>query len=96
MSGIALVPPARKARLCRYRLQTLRRHAIIRQLTRAGVKVHVGHEAATIDEVKARRGCCLHRYSESNPELIALASLYSRGGPVPLCFGPQWLHHRRC
>jgi len=49
MSGIALVLHERGYAVTGSDLKTSR---YIRQLTRAGVKVHVGHEAATIDEVK--------------------------------------------
>ena len=49
MSGIALVLHERGYTVTGSDLKTSR---YIRQLTRAGVKVHVGHEAATIDEVK--------------------------------------------
>ena len=49
MSGIALVLHERGFTVTGSDLKTSR---YVRQLTRSGVNVHVGHKAATIDEVK--------------------------------------------
>ena len=92
MSGIALVLHERGYAVTGSDLKTSR---YIRQLTRAGVKVHVGHEAATIDEVKPDVVVVSTAIPESNPELVRAREL---GIPVcqdALCLGPR-LHHRRC
>ena len=65
MSGIALVLHERGYAVTGSDLKTSR---YIRQLTRAGVKVHVGHEAATIDEVKPDVVVVSTAIPESNPE----------------------------
>ena len=67
MSGIALVLHERGYAVTGSDLKTSR---YIRQLTRAGVKVHVGHEAATIDEVKPDVVVVSTAIPESNPELV--------------------------
>ena len=93
MSGIALVLHERGYVVTGSDLKTSR---YIRQLTRAGVKVHVGHEAATIDEVKPDVVVVSTAIPESNPELVRAREL---GIPVwprakMLSLWPR-LHHRR-
>ena len=82
MSGIALVLHERGYAVTGSDLKTSR---YIRQLTCAGVKVHVGHEAATIDEVKPDVVVVSTAIPESNPDSCALASLVFPCGPVPRC-----------
>ena len=72
MSGIALVLHERGYAVTGSDLKTSR---YIRQLTRAGVKVHVGHEAATIDEVKPDVVVVSTAIPESNPELVRAREL---------------------
>ena len=72
MSGIALVLHERGYVVTGSDLKTSR---YIRQLTRAGVKVHVGHEAATIDEVKPDVVVVSTAIPESNPELVRAREL---------------------
>ena len=72
MSGIALVLHERGYTVTGSDLKTSR---YIRQLTRAGVKVHVGHEAATIDEVKPDVVVVSTAIPESNPELVRAREL---------------------
>ena len=72
MSGIALVLHERGYVVTGSDLKTSR---YIRQLTRAGVKVHVGHEAATIDEVKPEVVVVSTAIPESNPELVRAREL---------------------
>ena len=93
MSGIALVLHERGYVVTGSDLKTSR---YIRQLTRAGVKVHVGHEAATIDEVKPDVVVVSTAIPESNPELSVRASWVFPCGLAQdaLGSGPR-LHHRR-
>ena len=72
MSGIALVLHERGYKVTGSDLKTSR---YIRQLTRAGVEVHIGHEAATIDEVKPDVVVVSTAIPESNPELIRAREL---------------------
>ena len=72
MSGIALVLHERGYTVTGSDLRTSR---YIRQLTRAGVKVHVGHEAVTIDEVKPDVVVVSTAIPESNPELVRAREL---------------------
>ncbi len=72
MSGIALVLHERGYVVTGSDLKTSR---YIRQLTRAGVKVHVGDEAATIDEVKPDVVVVSTAIPESNPELVRAREL---------------------
>ena len=72
MSGIALVLHERGYAVTGSDLKTSR---YIRQLTRAGVKVHVGHEADTIDEVKPDVVVVSTAIPESNPELVRAREL---------------------
>ena len=72
MSGIALVLHERGYVVTGSDLKTSR---YIRQLIRAGVKVHVGHEAATIDEVKPDVVVVSTAIPESNPELVRAREL---------------------
>ncbi len=71
MSG---TPSSARARLCRYR-PDLKTTLISASLPGAGVKVHVGHEAATIDEVKPDVVVVSTAIPESNPELVRAREL---------------------
>ena len=82
MSGIALVLHERGYAVTGSDLKTSR---YIRQLTRAGVEVHVGHEAATIDEVKPDVVVVSTAIPESNLSSCALASWAFPCGPVLRC-----------
>lgn len=82
MSGIALVLHERGYVVTGSDLKTSR---YIRQLTRAGVKVHVGHEAATIDEVKPDVVVVSTAIPESNPELVRARELVFPCGLAPRC-----------
>lgn len=72
MSGIALVLHERGYAVSGSDLKTSR---YIRQLVRAGVDVHVGHEAATIDAVKPDVVVVSTAIPESNPELVRAREL---------------------
>ena len=72
MSGIALVLHERGYAVTGSDLKTSR---YIRQLTRAGVEVHIGHEAKTIDEVNPDVVVVSTAIPESNPELIRAREL---------------------
>ncbi len=72
MSGIALVLHERGYKVTGSDLKTSR---YIRQLTRAGVEVHIGHEAATIDAVSPDVVVVSTAIPESNPELIRAREL---------------------
>ena len=72
MSGIALVLHERGYKVTGSDLKTSR---YIRQLTRAGVEVHIGHEAATIDAVQPDVVVVSTAIPESNPELIRAREL---------------------
>ena len=72
MSGIALVLHERGFTVSGSDLKTSR---YIRQLTRAGVDIHIGHEAATIDEVKPDVVVVSTAIPETNPELIRAREL---------------------
>ena len=67
MSGIALVLHERGYAVTGSDLKTSR---YIRQLERAGIEVHVGHEAQTIDAVDPDVVVISTAIPESNPELI--------------------------
>ncbi len=72
MSGIALVLHERGFVVTGSDLKTSR---YIRQLTRAGVSIHVGHEAATIDEVRPDVVVVSTAIPETNPELVRAREL---------------------
>ena len=72
MSGIALVLHERGYAVTGSDLKTSR---YIRQLTSAGVKVHVGHAAATIDEDTPAVVVDSTAIPESNPELVRAREL---------------------
>ena len=72
MSGIALVLHERGVHVTGSDLKTSR---YIRQLTRAGVPIHVGHEAATIDEVRPDVVVVSTAIPETNPELARAREL---------------------
>ena len=72
MSGIALVLHERGYAVTGSDLKTSR---YIRQLTRAGVEVHVGHEAATIDKVHPDVVVVSTAIPDSNPELVRAREL---------------------
>lgn len=72
MSGIALVLHERGFKVTGSDLKTSR---YVRQLTRAGVEVHVGHEAATIDAVKPDVIVVSTAIPETNPELMRAREL---------------------
>ena len=74
MSGIALVLHERGFTVTGSDLKTSR---YVRQLTRSGVNVHVGHKAATIDEVKPDVVVVSTAIPETNPELMR-ARWYAR------------------
>ena len=71
-SGIALVLHERGFVVTGSDLKTSR---YIRQLTRAGVDIHVGHDAKTIDEVQPDVVVVSTAIPESNPELIRAREL---------------------
>lgn len=72
MSGIALVLHERGFKVTGSDLKTSR---YVRQLTRAGVEVHVGHEAATIDTVQPDVVVVSTAIPETNPELMRAREL---------------------
>ena len=72
MSGIALVLHERGYAVTGSDLKTSR---YIRQLTRAGVEVHIGHEAATIDKVQPDVVVVSTAIPDSNPELVRAREL---------------------
>lgn len=72
MSGIALVLHERGFKVTGSDLKTSR---YVRQLTRAGVEVHVGHEAATIDAVQPDVVVVSTAIPETNPELMRAREL---------------------
>ena len=72
MSGIALVLHERGYRVTGSDLKTSR---YCRQLSRAGVDIHIGHEAATIDAVEPDVVVVSTAIPESNPELIRAREL---------------------
>ncbi|MDO4436934.1 MAG: UDP-N-acetylmuramate--L-alanine ligase [Coriobacteriaceae bacterium] len=72
MSGIALVLHERGFTVTGSDLKTSR---YVRQLTRAGVAVHVGHEASTIDEVSPDVVVVSTAIPETNPELMRAREL---------------------
>lgn len=72
MSGIALVLHERGFKVTGSDLKTSR---YVRQLARAGVEVHVGHEAATIDAVKPDVIVVSTAIPETNPELMRAREL---------------------
>lgn len=72
MSGIALVLHERGFTVTGSDLKTSR---YVRQLTRSGVNVHVGHKAATIDEVKPDVVVVSTAIPETNPELMRAREL---------------------
>lgn len=72
MSGIALVLHERGFKVTGSDLKTSR---YVRQLTRAGVEVHVGHEAATIDAVQPDVIVVSTAIPETNPELMRAREL---------------------
>lgn len=72
MSGIALVLHERGYAVTGSDLKTSR---YIRQLTRAGMEVRVGHEAKTIDEVSPDVVVVSTAIPETNPELVRAREL---------------------
>ena len=72
MSGIALVLHERGFAVSGSDLKTSR---YIRQLSRAGVEIHIGHEAATIDAVRPDVVVVSTAIPESNPELVRAREL---------------------
>lgn len=72
MSGIALVLHERGFAVTGSDLKTSR---YVRQLTRAGIDVHVGHEASTIDAVNPDVVVVSTAIPESNPELARAREL---------------------
>lgn len=72
MSGIALVLHERG---CAVTGSDLKSSRYVRQLSRAGVKVYVGHEAKTIDEVCPDVVVVSTAIPESNPELMRAREL---------------------
>ncbi len=72
MSGIALVLHERGYRVTGSDLKTSR---YIRQLTRAGMEVFIGHEAQTIDQVKPDVVVVSTAIPETNPELVRAREL---------------------
>lgn len=72
MSGIALVLHERGFTVTGSDLKTSR---YIRQLTRAGVDIHIGHEAATIDAVSPDVVVVSTAIPETNPELMRAREL---------------------
>lgn len=72
MSGIALVLHERGSVVSGSDLKTSR---YIRQLTRAGVDIHIGHEAATIDAVAPDVVVVSTAIPETNPELVRAREL---------------------
>lgn len=72
MSGIALVLHERGFTVTGSDLKTSR---YVRQLTRSGANVHVGHKAATIDEVKPDVVVVSTAIPETNPELMRAREL---------------------
>ena len=72
MSGIALVLHERGCRVTGSDLKTSR---YIRQLTRAGVPIHVGHAASTIDEFQPDVVVVSTAIPETNPELVRAREL---------------------
>ena len=72
MSGIALVLHERGFKVTGSDLKTSR---YVRQLTRAGVEVHVGHEAVTIDAVQPDVVVVSTAIPETNPELMRAREL---------------------
>ena len=78
MSGIALVLHERGCRVTGSDLKTSR---YIRQLTRAGVPIHVGHAASTIDEFQPDVVVVSTAIPETNPELVRPRARHSRVAP---------------
>ncbi len=72
MSGIALVLHERGYAVSGSDLKTSR---YIRQLARAGVDIHIGHDAATIDAVEPDIVVVSTAIPESNPELVRAREL---------------------
>ena len=72
MSGIALVLHERGFTVTGSDLKTSR---YIRQLTRAGVSIHIGHEASTIDAVSPDVVVVSTAIPETNPELMRAREL---------------------
>lgn len=72
MSGIALVLHERGYAVSGSDLKTSR---YIRQLVRAGVDIHIGHDAATIDAVKPDVVVVSTAIPDTNPELVRAREL---------------------
>ena len=72
MSAIALILHERGFRITGSDLKTSR---YIRQLTRAGIEVHVGHEAHTVDEVNPDVVVVSTAIPDTNPEVIRALEL---------------------
>ena len=72
MSGIALVLHERG---CEVTGSDLKSSRYVRQLTDAGIRVFIGHEAASIDEVKPDVVVISSASPETNPELVRAREL---------------------
>ena len=72
MSGIALVLHERG---CKVTGSDLKASRYVRELENAGVKVYVGHEASTIDEVAPDVVVISTAITETNPELVRAREL---------------------
>ena len=72
MSGIALVLHERG---CKVTGSDLKESHYVRELEHAGIKVHVGHDAATIDAVKPDVVVISTAIPETNPELVRAREL---------------------
>ena len=72
MSGIALVLHERG---CRVTGSDLKSSHYVRDLTAAGIDVHVGHDAATIDEVSPQVVVTSTAIPETNPEVVRAREL---------------------
>ena len=72
MSGIALVLHERG---CTVTGSDLKSSRYVRELEAAGIEVHVGHDAATIDAVRPDVVCVSTAIPETNPEVIRAREL---------------------
>lgn len=82
MSGIALVLHERG---CKVTGSDLKASRYVRELENAGVKVYVGHEASTIDEVAPDVVVISTAIPETNPSSCVPASLAFPCGRAPAC-----------
>ena len=72
MSGIALVLHERG---CTVTGSDLKSSRYVRELEEAGIRVHIGHVAATIDEVRPDVVVTSSAIPETNPEVIRAREL---------------------